>query len=362
MSDLTVIVEPDGQGALPDVLRPEDRERRRALFADGTAPNTLRGYRSDRAYWEAWHAATVGTPLPLAAGQAVSVAVVERFILDHVEGLDPRVEAALLAAGIKRKPGPHRLATVERRLACLAAMHRMLDLPPPTLSAPIRELLKVTRRALARRGVTPKKARAATRDEVLLPLLAVSTGNATEDLRDRALLLVGWASGGRRRSEIVALRIEDLEAVGDDYVLTLGVRKARQDGARKAFPVRGRAAAALRAWLAVLAEEGIVDGPLFRKVSKRGRVVTIRGADGEPRPLSDRTVARIVQERARLAGLDPAGLSAHSLRAGFLTQAGRDGVPLQEAMALSDHRSLSVAAGYYEAGDALRNRAGDLLG
>ncbi|VVM84458.1 hypothetical protein PS647_02486 [Pseudomonas fluorescens] len=77
-------------------------------------------------------------------------------------------------------------------------------------------------------------------------------------------------------------------------------------------------------------------------------------------PLSADQVARIVQRRAKLAGLE-GDWAAHSLRSGFVTEAGRQGVPLGEVMAMTEHRSVGTVMGYFQAGSLLSSRATTLL-
>jgi hypothetical protein len=93
-------------------------------------------------------------------------------------------------------------------------------------------------------------------------------------------------------------------------------------------------------------------GPLFRRLYKGGKV----GIAG----LSADQVARIVQRRAKLAGLE-GDWAAHSLRSGFVTEAGRQGVPLGEVMAMTEHRSVTTVMGYFQAGSLLSSRATSLL-
>ena len=76
--------------------------------------------------------------------------------------------------------------------------------------------------------------------------------------------------------------------------------------------------------------------------------------------LSDRSVAEIVKVRAALAGYDPREFGGHSLRSGFVTTAGRQGVSLGDAVALSGHRGAAVALRYHQAGGALSNPAARL--
>ena len=96
----------------------------------------------------------------------------------------------------------------------------------------------------------------------------------------------------------------------------------------------GAAARALQAWLDA---SGIAQGPLFRRI-RRGDVL------GEP--LAAAAVRDIVRQRCELAGLDES-YSAHSLRSGFITEAGRQQVPLGDAMAMTGHASVATAMGYY---------------
>jgi len=108
--------------------------------------------------------------------------------------------------------------------------------------------------------------------------------------------------------------------------------------------VIGRAAVYLEAWLF---ESGIRQGPLFRRVSKGGKV--LEGG------LSGYSIATIIKKRARKAGLNPKEFAGHSLRSGFITETGRQGRSLADAMAMSGHRSTTVALDYHQAGAVILN-------
>jgi hypothetical protein len=157
----------------------------------------------------------------------------------------------------------------------------------------------------AARGITPRAKRAATRNEVLGPMLDALPDDAC-GARDRAILAVAVASGDRRRSELVALRLADVTPAGRDFTLRIRRSKTDQQGAGADVPVKRAAADALRRWLRLLADQGITEGPLFRELSRRGRVVRRRGAEGGAKPLDGRVVAEMVKRAARAAGLDPA--------------------------------------------------------
>ncbi|EQD74360.1 phage integrase family protein, partial [mine drainage metagenome] len=168
-------------------------------------------------------------------------------------------------------------------------------------------------------------------------------------MRDRALLLLAWSGGGRRRSEVVGVQVEDVRRLDPQtWTYALGSTKTHMTGVRREKPLRGEAVVALQAWIEAAQ---LTEGALFRRLYRNGR----------PGPgLTPDQVARIVQRRARLANL-PGDWAAHSLRSGFVTEAGRQGVPLGEVMAMTEHRSVGTVMGYFQAGALLSSRASDLL-
>ncbi|WP_198298247.1 site-specific integrase [Bordetella genomosp. 8] len=327
----------------------------RALLGEGASPHTVASYRAAVRYLAAWHEQRLGAPFSL----PVPVRTVVLFITDHVQhatehglahGLPPDIDTALVGLRVKARTGPLALSTIQHRLAVLSEAHRTRDLPNPCRSRAVQTLLARTRAAYARRGVRPSKKPALTREP--LEQLLHTCDESLIGLRDRAMLLFGWASGGRRRSEIVAARVEHLQRTQDGYVYVLRQSKTRQDGADHADmykPVAGRAAQALDAWLRAA---GIAAGPIFRRV-RRGGTVCDQALTGE-------AVRRIVKQRCAAAGLDER-YAAHSLRAGFVTEAGRQGVPLAEVMAMTGHASVNSVIGYHRAGAAPTLRAARLL-
>jgi integrase len=320
----------------------------------GTPANTARSYASALRYWAAWYALRYGQafgdgPLP--------VAVATQFVLDHLERqaktsltfeLPEALEARLIELGVKATPGALAHSTVSHRLAVLAKWHRLRGWDSPTDDHRLKTLLAKARKAQARRGVSVRKKTAAIA-EPLQAMLATCT-DGVRGIRDRALLLFAWSGGGRRRSEVVALRFTDLRPLDAvTWVYALGVTKTDTSGVRREKPLKGDAVVALQAWLDV---SQIVEGPLFRRVYRGGGV----GA----KALSGDQVARIVKRRAQLAGLT-GDWAAHSLRSGFVTEAGRQGVPLGEVMALTEHRGVATVMGYFQAGALLSSRGTSLL-
>jgi len=322
-------------------------EKVRRLLDDGTPPNTKRAYQSDMRYFWAWCSAIGWTDEPILP---VPPEVVARFIADHLEGLEEDVDRDLVERGFKARLGRHAIKTIDRRVSTLSSYHKAKGLESPLADPMVVQVMSKARKAAARRGERPKKKKAVVRS-VLDRMLETCEAGRLLDVRDAALLLFGFSSGGRRRSEIAGAMMESLERVDDVYLYRLGITKTDQDGEGATIPVSGRAAAALSRWLEV---SGVDKGPIFRGIDRHGNV--------SPDGMSDRTVARIVQARARLAGLDPMIFGGHSLRSGFITEAGLQGKSLLDAMALSGHKTVQVAAGYHQAGSALHNSTSTLAG
>lgn len=317
--------------------------RVRAILDEGTALNTKRAYRSDLRYFMTWARITLGYD----NGLPVPCPVVIRFIVDHLKGMDIEAENALVNQGVK-KAGVHNLNTICRRIASLSAAHESHRLDNPCRTKEVTALLSKARRATAKMGTGPSKKKALTKD--LLEALVSTCDDSPIGIRDRALLLFAFASGGRRRSEVAHARVEDLTQIERGYVYRLPHSKTDQEGNGTSLPILSKAAMALDAWLKA---SGITAGRLFRGITKGGMITN---------SLNDKTVARIVKKRAALAGFDPSVFGAHSLRSGFITESGRQGVSLGDTMALSGHRTVRVALEYYQAGSVVNNPAALLLG
>jgi integrase len=255
--------------------------------------------------------------------------------------LPPEIDALLVAQGYKGRTGAYALNTLVHRLAVLSKAHQKLKVDNPCNHTQVRELLKNVRSGHAKRGVKPHKQAALTKE----PLQAVlaTCDESPRGKRDRALLLFGWASGGRRRSEIAGATLENLRKVGSrGYIYTLTYSKTNQDGKvnpNDDKPIAGVAAQALEQWLEVSA---ITEGPIFRRILKGGRILD----EG----LDPTAIRKIVKQRCLQAGL-VGDFSAHSLRSGFVTEAGRRRMDTADAMAMTGHRNYETFMGYYRARD-----------
>lgn len=379
-------------GGLGD-LDAAERETLHVLLGAGIAANSRLALVKDARYLAGWWAAVNGGPMPWPAPPSAVV----RFLVHHLydpeerrrnpdHGMPQAVEERMVASGLKRAPGPAAPATVARRLASWASLHRMRGMKPPTEDPSVREL----RRRLFRSSdhMPGRKAPAPVLADTLEALLQTCEIDIDREplraARDAALLAVMWASGGRRRSEAGMIRVEHLRrerpqpaeiapdgaltpegaASGWLPAMTIALPRTKTtraiDGAR--VWLIGRPVELLDAWLAASGiRSGAVFVPIDRhgnpRVTPDGRGFGRRGLDG----LSGQAVARIVKARASQAGLDPRGISAHGLRSGFMTEAANRDVPIQQAMAQSLHRSIAVAARYYDESAAARGRGARMM-
>lgn len=349
-----------GSGVLPAPLSsagmdPQGHEAVQALLQEGESRNTRVSYQSALRYWAAWHVLRYGRAIAL----PLTVDCVLQFVVDHAQRSTPEglvcelpasIDHALVAAGYKSRSGPPSHNTLVHRVAVISKAHQVRDLLNPCHTPQVRELLSRTRKAYARRGAMPQKKDALTSDR--LTRLIATCDESLRGRRDRALLLFAWSSGGRRRSEVAGADMQFLRRLpSGEFLYTLAHSKSNQaglDAPENHKPVLGAAAQALDAWLQA---SGIRSGAIFRRIRKGGHL-------GEP--LSPSAVRTIVRERCQLAGLE-GDFSAHSLRSGFVTEAGRRNVPLPETMAMTGHHSVATVLGYFRAESAVKNPAARMM-
>jgi site-specific recombinase XerD len=216
-----------------------------------------------------------------------------------------------------------RPSTLGRRVAAIRYAHKLASHAVPTEDERVKATMRGIRRSL---GTAARKKAPATADRIVAMVLAA--GNDLKGLRDRALLLIGFA-GAFRRSELVALDLEDFEETELGFKVTIRQSKTDQEGQGQSIAIlKGSVIcpiAALKAWLAAAC---IASGAVFRSVKKGGRLGN---------RLSAQSVADIVKIYAERVGLDPALFAGHSMRAGFLTSAAKRGASIFKMMDQSRH-------------------------
>lgn len=282
------------------------------------APNTLRSYEATRREFEAWRAAHCP------AGEDVTPADVARYLM------------SLDKAGAKT-------ATIAAKRA--GVVYHYGDV---ARARPVRDTFDAIRRRRADRLAGAADAdgargnasvsKAALSEDHLRAMCA----NPPEGLgaiRDRALLLIGYY-GAFRRSELVALNVEDLTFEAGGLIVRVARSKTDQagQGATKPIPAnrdrRIDPVAAVRAWLSA---SGIAAGAVWRGV-RRGRLLAGR--------ITAQVVALIVKREAERLGLNPDVFGAHSLRSGFVTAAGRRGVSRHTVKRVTLHKSDAMIERY----------------
>jgi integrase len=247
------------------------------FIAAATAPNTRRAYESDLRNFLAQGGRIPATPEQVA-----------RYLVDN---------AATLS-----------MATLARRLAGIRAAHVERGFSDPTKS----ELIRLTLRGIRRKFGRPQRRVTALSSDDLRAIVAL-LGRSTRDVRDAAVLLVGFACAFRR-SELVAIDFNDVEIRETGAVIVIRRSKTDQAGHGRTVSiprVHGLLCpvATLEQWLLI---SQVTAGPVFRTLTKSGRVLPAR--------ISAEAVTSILKDRVQTIGRDPARYSGHSLRAGFATQ------------------------------------------
>ena len=170
-------------------------------------------------------------------------------------------------------------------------------------------------------------------------------------LRDRSIILIGF-SGGFRRNEIVSLDYNDLDFVEEG--LKIQIRRSKTDqfgeGSVKALPYFDNSKycpiISLKNWIEI---SKIESGPLFRRFVKGSKLSENR--------LTDQTVALLIKEYLKLAGIDSKNYSGHSLRSGFATSAAESGAEERSIMTMTGHKSTEMVRRYIKEANLFKNNA-----
>ncbi|WP_312223791.1 site-specific integrase [Rhizobium rhizoryzae] len=365
LDTIAAVLPMERRDELAELLTDQDVETLRHLVNEGMGANTLRALTSDLAYLQAWSLASTGLSLPWPVPEALLLKFVahhlwdpEKRLSDPDHGMPSDVEEKLRIQGFLRTVGPHAPDTVRRRLATWSTLTKWRGLQGAFASPALKSAIRLSVRATPRPRKR-KSAKAVTGD-ILSKLIATCRTDSLRDVRDKAILMVAFASGGRRRSEVAGLRKEQLtpedpipvEGSSPLPSLSIHLGRTKTSGADsdEVVYLTGRPVDALNAWL----KAGRIDkGSVFRAIDRWGNV--------SARALDPKAISDIVKQRAAMAGLDPTEFSAHGLRSGYLTEAANRGIPLPEAMEQSRHRSVQQASEYYNHAQRRSGRASRLI-
>lgn len=266
------------------------------------ADNTLRAYRTDLKHFMEWGGAIPATPECVAT-----------YLAQHAES--------------------NSCSSLSRRIVAIGWAHHEAGLASPTQSALVRATMQGIRRS---KGSAIRQVAPLQKSELLQMVKGLK---GIRGLRDKAVLLIGFASA-LRRSELVSLDVNDVVFSDEGMVIRLKRSKTDQVGQGRtiAIPnVKGRNSPvqALRAW--ITAAE-IASGPIFRRISRADNVL--------PNRLTGQAVAMLVKQHAAAIGLDSTHVAGHSLRAGFVTNAARSGASSTSIRRQTGHKSDGMLQRY----------------
>jgi site-specific recombinase XerD len=246
----------------------------------------------------------------------------------------------------------YKTSTITRRLATISIAHQAAGLPTPTREITVKATINGIRRVngSAQTGKAP----------LLTEQIRKMVGSLPDTLtgsRDRALLLLGFA-GAFRRSELVALTVDDITHESDGLVICIRRSKTDQTGNGRIIGIPyGCTTAAycpVRSYKAWLTRAQISEGPVFRPIDRHGHLAHTA--------LTDKSVATIIKRAARGAGIDADPLAGHSLRSGMATSAARAGATEAEIMNVTGHHSTAMVRRYIRRGTLFEHNASARLG
>ena len=286
------------------------------------SPSTVKFYRIDLRIFSEWCESMKVQPLPATPD------IVARFLAQQT------------SLGIKP-------ATLTRRLAAIRMAHEANGYPSPTQHKAVIAVFKGIKRE---KGVAQDK-KAPLTAQRMAAIISHCPDTTLIGLRDKALLLVGFG-GAFRRSELVALTMDDIERTPEGIKIIIRKSKTDQEGQGQLIAIpngtKFRVVDALFSWLD---KAGIKEGYLFRSIKKGGSI--------QDEGLSSRSVGNIVKQYAGLAGLTVDDFSGHSLRAGFITSGAEAGADLFKLMEVSRHRDAKTVIAYVRESKLFENHAGE---
>lgn len=317
-SDLSCAATPDSANSIMASAASEAR----SLKNQSRSKATWRAYESDWRQFCDWCSSASVTSLP-----STTETVVLFLSSESARGLAP--------------------STLNRRLAAIRLMHIAEDLPSPHNSLEVQEVMRGARNAWG----APAAKKAPAVDGIIKQMVARIDQSTKRGLRDRLVLLLGFA-GALRRSELVALNIDDIEFKPKGLLVRIRSSKTDQSGQGQSVAILAQPSSelcpvsALQAWVEC---SGTNDGAIFKRIYRGDRISDQR--------LSAQTIKDIVKEAAFKIGLNPDDYAGHSLRRGFLTSAGTNREDMLKILAQSRHKSVDMVREYMDDEDRFDNHA-----
>jgi site-specific recombinase XerD len=243
-----------------------------------------------------------------------------------------------------------KISTLRRRLVSIGVVHKLkghyLDTKHPII---IENLMGIKRKKGSIQ--TGKKPILINHLKEIINVIDEQKIEKIKKLRNRTLILIGFG-GGFRRTELISIDYEDLDFVEEGVKITLRRSKTDQfgEGLVKGLPYftneKYCPVTSLKNWLSL---SKIKTGPIFRRFAK-GSILTSHR-------LTDQSVALIIKDCLKLAGIENQNFSGHSLRSGFATVAADSGADERSIMAMTGHKTTQMVRRYIRDANIFKNNA-----
>jgi len=243
-----------------------------------------------------------------------------------------------------------KMSTIKRRLVSIGVIHKLkghyLDTKHPSI---VENIMGIKRR----KGSIQigKKPLLISNLKKIINVIDESKNEKIKILRDRTIILTGF-SGGFRRNELVSLNYEDLDFV--EKGLKINLRRSKTDqfgeGSVKGLPYFDNSlycpVVSISKWIEI---SKINSGALFRRFNKGSKLSKNR--------LTDQSVALLIKDYLKIAGIESRNYSGHSLRSGFATSAAESGAEERSIMAMTGHKSTEMVRRYIKEANLFKNNA-----
>ena len=243
-----------------------------------------------------------------------------------------------------------KISTLRRRLVSIGIIHKLkghyLDTKHPVI---IENLMGIKRK----KGSIQigKKPILINHLKQIIDVIDNQKIQKIKKLRNRTLILIGFG-GGFRRTELISIDYEDIDFVKEGVKITLKRSKTDQfgEGLLKGLPyfenIKYCPVTSLKDWIYL---SKIKTGPVFRRFAK-GSVLT-------GHRLTDQSVALVIKDCLKLAGIENNNFSGHSLRSGFATVAAESGADERSIMAMTGHKTTQMVRRYIREANIFKNNA-----
>lgn len=301
-------------------------ERTMANIKRSISPNTQKSYQSDLRHFKQWLDEN---------DRSFSIPVLPGVIADYISDLDVQNFS---------------MATIERRISAISWMHRVNDVHEAHTS---HKMILLTLQGIRRkRAEEGRKTNSEGKQPLILDELRAVIDCIDKStligLRDKAMILVGF-SGALRRSELVALQVEDITITGPGADIIIRKSKTDQSGKSQSVSIlRGSTdLCPVKALITWYEASAIYSGPIFLRFTPNGTLYT--------KSISCRTYADTIKKYCKLAGFNSARYSGHSSRSGMLTSAAENGSDLIPLAQHARHKTTNQTMHYIRKANRYKN-------